>query len=149
VDHIGSTSVPGLPAKDCLDATVQVDDLDSDIAMRLGREGFRQRPEEWNRLETTYGVTVPKLVFAGPPGGRRANVHVRLVGGGNVRYALLFRDFLRADTAARDAWGAFKTRLAATASDIYDYGQIKASVQPLLMRAAEEWADESGWRIDA
>jgi predicted RNase H-like nuclease/GrpB-like predicted nucleotidyltransferase (UPF0157 family) len=148
VDHIGSTSVPGLPAKDCLDLMVQVAVLEPDVvtAAMAGR-GFRLRPEEWNRTEVTDGVSHPKLVFAPSVGARRVNVHVRVAGGRNVRYALLFRDFLRADDAARDAWGAFKVRLAETVHDLYDYGQIKASVQPLLMQRAERWAAETDWQI--
>lgn len=146
IDHIGSTSVPGLPAKDCLDLMMQMAELDeADIGPPLAERGFRLRPEPWNHDEVTEGVSHPKLVFAGPEGGRPVNVHVRVASGRNVRYALLFRDFLRADGAARASWGAFKSRLADTVTDIYDYGQIKASVQPLLMRAAEDWAAETGW----
>jgi len=39
---------------------------------------------------------------------------------------LLFRDFLRANDTARDAWGDFKQRLDAMAGDIYQYGQAKS-----------------------
>lgn len=147
VDHIGSTSVPGLPAKDCLDLMVQVLDLDErSVVAAVAPRGFRLRPEPWNHEEITDGVAHRKLVFAPAPGQRSINVHVRVAGGRNVRYALLFRDFLRADPAARDAWGAFKTRLAASVPDLLDYGQVKASVQPLLMMRAEDWAAETGWR---
>ena len=148
VDHIGSTSVPGLPAKDCLDLMVRVADLDEDaIVAALTVHGFRLRPEPWNHAEVTEGVTHPKLVFAGPVGSRAVNVHVRVAGGRNVRYALLFRDFLRADTAARDAWGAFKKSLAVSVEDLMDYGQIKATALPLLMRAAEDWAARTAWDV--
>jgi GrpB-like predicted nucleotidyltransferase (UPF0157 family) len=125
----------------------QVAELDEDaIVPPLLERGYRLRPERWNHDEVTDGVTHRKLVFAGPAGGRRVNVHVRVAGGRNVRYALLFRDFLRADAEARHTWGALKKRLAQTATDIYDYGQIKASVQPILMQRAEAWAAETGWR---
>jgi dephospho-CoA kinase len=147
VDHIGSTSVPGLPAKDCLDLMVQVVELDDGVTAAMTDQGFRLRPEPWNHDELTDGVTHAKLVFAPPVDARRVNVHVRVAGGRNVRYALLFRDFLRADVTARDAWGAFKVRLAETVDDLYDYGQIKSSVQPLLMERAEAWASETGWRV--
>lgn len=146
VDHIGSTSVPGLAAKDCLDLMVQVAELDEEaVTSALGERGFRVRPEPWNHDEVTDGVGHRKLVFAGPVGERPVNVHVRVAGGRNVRYALLFRDFLRADAAARDAWGAFKVRLAGSVTDLTAYGQIKAAAQPLLMRAAESWADSTAW----
>jgi predicted RNase H-like nuclease/GrpB-like predicted nucleotidyltransferase (UPF0157 family) len=146
VDHIGSTSVPGLAAKDCLDLMVQVPTLDEEaVTAGLGARGFRVRPEPWNRDEVTDDVSHRKLVFVGPVGSRPVNVHVRVAGGRNVRYALLFRDFLRADDDARDTWAAFKLRLAESVSDLMDYGQIKASVQPLLMGAAERWVADTGW----
>src|SRR5436190_10974879 len=57
VDHIGSTSVPDLPAKDCLDLMVQVDDLDEVVVTAaMAAHGFRVRPEPWNRDEVTEGV---------------------------------------------------------------------------------------------
>jgi len=148
VDHIGSTSVPGLPAKNCLDLMVQVVELDEDdVVPALAAHGFRVRPEPWNRHEATDGTTHRKLVFAGPDGGRQVNVHVRIAGGRNVRYALLFRDFLRADADARHAWGGFKARLAETVTNLTDYGQIKAAAQPLLMQHAERWAAETRWTV--
>lgn len=65
VDHIGSTSVPGLAAKDCIDLMVQVPSLDaSDVGARLAKAGHRLRPEPWNREETSFGVTYRKQVFA-------------------------------------------------------------------------------------
>jgi hypothetical protein len=56
VDHIGSTSVPGLAAKDCIDLQVRVDTLDEDsIISRFRRIGFRVRPESWNRVDIAAG----------------------------------------------------------------------------------------------
>lgn len=127
VDHIGSTAVPGLPAKDCLDVMVQVDHLDeSGVASVLEARRFRRRPEPWNQQETSYGIPYPKQVFAPAAGARPCNIHVRQHGGRNVRYALVFRDYLRADAHAADVWGRFKVRLACSVPDLADYGQIKA-----------------------
>jgi GrpB-like predicted nucleotidyltransferase (UPF0157 family) len=146
VDKIGSTSVPGMPAKDCIDAMVRVRSLDDTDCGALIAEGFRERPEDWNHEETLGAVSYPKRVFAPPPGGRSANIHVREVGSPTARYSLLFRDYLRADTGSRATWGQFKIRLAETATDIYSYGQIKSTVQPLLMTLAERWAEDTSWR---
>jgi GrpB-like predicted nucleotidyltransferase (UPF0157 family) len=62
-----------------------------------------------------------------------------------ARRKLLFRDFLRANDTARDAWGDFKQRLAAMASDIYQYGQAKAWPTEILLIAAESWARQAQW----
>jgi GrpB-like predicted nucleotidyltransferase (UPF0157 family) len=146
IDHVGSTSVPGLAAKDCLDVQVSVDDVaEPTIDARMTAAGYRQRPEPWNHVERSFGLPAAKLVYAPPVGARPVNIHVRLLGGPGARYALLFRDHLRADDAARDAWGAFKLRLAQSVPDIYDYGQIKAPATEVLMQAAMRWADSTDW----
>ncbi|MBO2446443.1 GrpB family protein [Actinomadura barringtoniae] len=145
IDHVGSTSVPGLAAKDCIDVQVRVERLDERVSALMAEIGFRERPEPWNRIEVSGGVECRKVVFAPPVGARRCNVHVREDGGANARYALLFRDYLRADEVAREAWGAFKQRLAVSVPDLFDYGQIKASVMPVLMGSAERWAAATGW----
>jgi GrpB-like predicted nucleotidyltransferase (UPF0157 family) len=146
IDHVGSTSVPGLEAKDCIDVQVTVVALDEAWAVsRMGLIGFRCRPEPWNRVEVSGGVPCQKLVFAPPPGHRLCNVHFREQAGQNARFALLFRDYLRADETARQAWGAFKRRLAARVPDLADYGQIKAPATEVLIRAAELWAAQTGW----
>jgi GrpB-like predicted nucleotidyltransferase (UPF0157 family) len=146
VSHVGSTSVPGLAAKDCIDVQVEVRALHAElIADRLGRIGFRLRPEPWNQLETTPGGPCPKLVFAPPEGERASNIHVLEAASEAARRKLLFRDFLRAHDTARDAWSDFKQRLAAMAADIYQYGQAKAGPTEILLIAAECWADQTRW----
>jgi GrpB-like predicted nucleotidyltransferase (UPF0157 family) len=145
-DHIGSTSVPGLPAKDCIDLMVRVESLSEMDLRPLTEAGYRERPEEWNRAEALGTTSHPKRVFAPPVGGRRVNIHVREAHRETARYALLFRDFLRANDDHRDTWGGFKLRLAHERPDIYTYGQLKATVQPLLMALAEGWAAEQGWQ---
>jgi dephospho-CoA kinase len=148
IDHVGSTSVPGLAAKDCIDVQVRVAMIDEpQIVALFGAIGFRCRPELWNRSEVSAGREYRKLVFAPPAGARSCNVHVRECAGGNARYALLFRDYLRADGEARQAWGAFKQRLAISVPNLMDYGQIKAPATEILMAAAERWAADSGWCV--
>jgi GrpB-like predicted nucleotidyltransferase (UPF0157 family) len=146
VNHVGSTSVPGLAAKDCIDVQVEVRVLDEElIADRFGKIGFRLRPEPWNRAEATPGGLCPKLVFAPPQGERASNIHVLEAASEAARRKLLFRDFLRAHDAARDAWSDFKQRLAPMATSIYQYGQAKAGPTEILMIAAESWARQARW----
>ena len=73
------------------------------------------------------------------------NVHVRIEGEPNARFALLFRDFLRANEEARLAWAEFKTRLADEVNDLAAYGQIKAPATAVLMQAARVW--EAGAKV--
>jgi dephospho-CoA kinase len=146
VSHVGSTSVPGLAAKDCIDVQVEARALDEDLMTGcFGTIGFRLRPEPWNRAEPTPGGPCPKLVFAPPQGERASNIHVVEAASEAARRKLLFRDFLRANDTARDAWGDFKQRLAAMAVDIYQYGQAKAGPTEILLIAAESWARQTQW----
>jgi dephospho-CoA kinase len=148
IDHVGSTSVPGLAAKDCIDIQVRVVAVDEQSAMALLTPiGFRRRPEPWNQSECSSGVTCSKLVFAPPIGARRCNVHIRRQDAPNARYALLFSDYLRADDIAREAWGEFKKRLATSVRDLSHYGRIKAPATEVLMQAAERWVVATGWAV--
>jgi GrpB-like predicted nucleotidyltransferase (UPF0157 family) len=146
LSHVGSTSVPGLAAKDCIDVQVEVLALDEDLITGcFGKIGFRLRPEPWNRAEPTSGGPCPKLVFAPPEGERASNIHVVEAASEAARRKLLFRDFLRAHDQARDAWGDFKQRLAVMAADIYQYGRAKAGPTEILLIAAESWACQTQW----
>ncbi len=150
VEHIGSTSVPGLPAKDVLDVQVIVPSLQplQRIRVAMAGIGYRLRSGEWNRRDHIpagwRGASSEweKLVFGPPDGERPCNVHVRAEGQANERYALLFREYLRANDRARDAWAEFKLRLASRfRNDLAAYGHLKDPATDVLMVAAEEWAE--------
>ncbi len=153
VDHIGSTSVPGLPSKDVIDVQVVVASLDNEAELTeaFSRIGFSLRPGGWNRQDHIpqgwRGARSgwEKLVFGPPDAERPSNVHVRVRGRPNERYALLFRDYLRADERARQAWGEFKRRLARQVNDLSAYGRIKDPATDVLVLAAEGWAERVGW----
>ncbi len=146
VDHVGSTSVPGVAAKDMIDVQLRSrPEGFEEMAARLVAAGFRRRPEPWNTVETSAGHTAAKVVFAPAVGARAVNLHLRAAGGPNARQALLFRDFLRHDATARDAWGRFKTVLSQQVPDLQHYGQVKNPATEILMGAAEAWAAATGW----
>lgn len=105
VDHIGSTSVPNLSAKDVIDIQITVTEFAPAISKALQNAGFialpavsadhvppgfNDIPEDWS-----------KWLFVQAPGQRRVNIHVRQAGKPNQRYALLVRDFLRAHPAVQ------------------------------------------------
>jgi GrpB-like predicted nucleotidyltransferase (UPF0157 family) len=143
---VGSTSVPGLAAKDCIDVQVEVRVLNEElIAGCFGKVGFRLRPEPWNRAEAASGGPCPKLFSAPPTGERASNNNVLGDASEAARRKLLFRDFLWAHDMARDAWCDFKLRLAVMAADIYQYGQAKVGPMEIQMISAESWAAQTRW----
>jgi len=147
IDHIGSTSVPGLAAKDVIDVQVTVaklaetdswpDELLPGLTRRANSAdhvpaGAHRDPLEWT-----------KRYWSGP---RRFHVHVREHGRLNQRYALLFRDYLRAEPRAAAAYGDLKRALAAAMpNDRGTYSVVKDPACDLIMLGAEQWASLKEW----
>lgn len=150
VDHIGSTSIEGLQAKDVIDIQVTVHDLahvDQRIP-QLARAGFVRvsgvdhddpkpfapDPYEWR-----------KQLFGGTDPGDITHVHVRVEGTPGWRYALLFRDWLRADTGEREGYAAHKRELAEKHAATSDYAEAKEPWFTEALNRAEDWAASTGW----
>jgi GrpB-like predicted nucleotidyltransferase (UPF0157 family) len=150
VDHIGSTSVPNLSAKDVIDIQVTVSEFAPAISEALQRAGFTPLPDVTADHVPPGYDGVPgdwsKRLFVQPPGQRRVNVHVRLAGKPNQRYALLVGDFLRANPAVAAAYAELKSRLAAALANPADYPEVKDPAVDLIYLAAEAWAVSSGWQ---
>jgi GrpB-like predicted nucleotidyltransferase (UPF0157 family) len=146
IEHIGSTAIPGMAAKDVLDLQVSVADLDRaarDFDAPLRAEGFERLPYE--RDHVPAGLTDDPARWAKRFWKREGvNLHVRLAGSPNERLALLFRDWMRAHPGAVAAYGAFKTALAAAVPH-EAYTEIKDPVVDLVIAAAEPWAQATGW----
>jgi GrpB-like predicted nucleotidyltransferase (UPF0157 family) len=134
IEHIGSTAVPGLPAKPIVDIQVSVADLDDEgYVAPLERTGVQLRSRD-----DLHRYFRP---FPGRP--RDVHVHVCAAGSGWEREHLLFRDYLRAHPDARDAYAAVKRRAAATwADDGFAYTDAKSEVILALLEDAERWAAE-------
>jgi GrpB-like predicted nucleotidyltransferase (UPF0157 family) len=151
IDHIGSTSVPGLAAKDVIDMQVTVatePELD-DVVERMVAADWELRPPRRDHpvpgLPTDDLQWVKRLLVE-PMYRRRVNLHVRVDGRANQRYALLFRDYLRSHPEIAAAYGEFKRRAAALPLDgIADYADLKDPVCDLIYLPAEEWAARTGW----
>lgn len=139
IDHIGSTAVPGLAAKPIVDVQVSVAALEPVDGYRaaLERAGFLLRTDNTERT---------KRYFRERPGERRTHVHVRRAGSFSEQLALLFRDFLRADTAWAERYAREKHRLAPLLSvDRTAYVRGKEPIVWEILRAADGWAQASGW----
>jgi dephospho-CoA kinase len=151
VDHIGSTAVPGLAAKDVIDLQLTVASLaDADtlagplaeagLPVVLGMDSDAPHatdpdPEHWR-----------KRVHASADPGRWANVHLRVAGSPGWRYALLFPAWLRADEAARWEYEQLKRRLVGEMGSIARYADAKTPWFGDAAGRAERWAAQSGWR---
>ena len=149
VDHIGSTSVPGLPAKDTLDLQVTAPSLDvaDEFADALSDAGFVRAAGEWWDEPQDGGKWLKRFHFGADP-GRAVNLHVRSPQTPAWRLALLFAAWLRQNPAERDAYAEVKRKLAgAHAGDgsVDSYSGDKQEWVNAAFRRAEAWAERTGW----
>jgi dephospho-CoA kinase len=153
VAHIGSTSVPGLPAKDVIDLQLGVAslaDADADaVRDALQDAGFPWHPRIDHDNPKPPGSPVwPKRVHGSADPGRPVNLHIREVGSPGWRYALLFRDWLRADAAARAEYLAVKRTAAERCAgdpDAARYVEVKEPWFDAAWGRVEAWAATSAW----
>ncbi|HEX6030670.1 MAG TPA: GrpB family protein [Tepidiformaceae bacterium] len=150
IDHIGSTSVPGLAAKDIIDVQVTVESgagLDA-VAATASKTGcvvnVYQQDHVVPGMDADPALWAKRL-FHPPEGERPANIHVRALGHPNQRYALLFRDYLRAHPATVAAYAEAKRRLADAVPDRAMYAETKDPTVDLIYLPAEEWASRTAW----
>ena len=150
IDHIGSTAVPGLAAKDVIDIQVTVAALDDQLRQAMETLGL-PGVEGLQRDHRPPGAIGPdsdweKLYFHEAPGQRRVHIHVRVAGRPNQRYPLLFRDYLRARPASAAAYAELKRRLATGLADPDTYPEMKDPAVDLIYFAAEDWAAATNWQ---
>ncbi|PPK60379.1 dephospho-CoA kinase [Actinokineospora auranticolor] len=146
VDHVGSTSVPGLAAKDVLDFQVTVPTLDDSLDEPLAAAGFPRVPGfDRDSPHPPGGPETPKRTHASADPARWANVHVRAADSPFARYTLLFPAWLRADEAARAEYAALKRGLVGGADTIPEYGTDKEPWFDRAIPRATAWAAATGW----
>ena len=154
IDHIGSTAVPGLGAKDVIDIQITVSDLDeaAGLTSPLRAAGFRQgtalRYDVFHKKPET-DPELRKLFMREPEGERRAHIHIRELGRFNQRYALLFRDYLRSSQDVRAEYELVKRRAAQLFPESIDgYLFLKDPVEHIIYEAASLWAEKIRWSPD-
>ena len=152
IDHIGSTAVANLDAKDIIDVQVTVASF-ANLTAPFERAGFKLL-DGYTRDHQPPGMSLPaieleKRLFK-PDSSRPANVHVRIEGRFNQRYPLLCRDYLRAHPKAASAYAEIKRQLARRfPNDTEAYYDVKDPVFDLIMAGAEEWAQATNWQLGA
>lgn len=147
IDHIGSTSVPGLRAKNLIDIQVTVGGVGqaSEAAGAARDAGFVHVEGQWSG-EDRFGVAYPEEVAVDADPGRPANVNCRPVTAPVWRDALLFRDWLRSQPDERASYEAMKDGLAAEHDvDVDRYSEDKMPWIRAGLARAELWAANTDW----
>ena len=121
IEHVGSTSIPGLIAKPIIDILLVVLNSSDEFSYvpQLESSGYtlRVREPDWFQHRLLKGQN-PAI-----------NLHVFSKGCSEIEKMLLFRDYLRTNTQARDLYANTKLELAKkTWKYIQDYASAKSEV---------------------
>ena len=154
VDHIGSTAIPGLPAKDVIDLQLTVSTLDDTAALvgPLTEAGFIFRPGiDRDQRHAAYPDPAQweRRYFNSADPGRVVNLHVRARGSAGWRFAFQFRDWLRADPEITAEYLAVKQELAkryASEAGTAQYADAKEAWFESAFPRMEAWAAATGWQ---
>ena len=130
IEHVGSTSVPGLAAKPIIDMLLVVPDSADEAAYvpALEQAGYvlRVREPDWYQHR----------LFKGPD--TDINLHVFSAGCAEIERMLLFRDWLRANAADRDLYERTKRELVQREwKYVQNYADAKSAVVREILARAE------------
>jgi GrpB-like predicted nucleotidyltransferase (UPF0157 family) len=134
IEHVGSTSVPGLPAKPIIDIVLVVPDSADEAAYLPAMEAAGYvlwvREPDW----------FEHRMFKGPD--ENINLHVFSSGTSEIERMLRFRDWLRATAADRDRYAEVKRELAKrTWRHVQHYADAKTAVIQDIMKRADAAED--------
>jgi GrpB-like predicted nucleotidyltransferase (UPF0157 family) len=129
LEHVGSTSVPGMAAKPYVDVVLAVPDstVEADYVPALGAIGLELRAREPHWFEHRYLVS----------SGKDVQLHVFSAGASEIDRMIRFRDRLRSSPEDFERYLAEKRRLAARRWEyVQDYADAKAVVIGDIMNRA-------------
>lgn len=133
IEHIGSTSVPGLAAKPVI-GVLALADADAhciEPIVALGYE-YIQR----------YEIDLPERRFfrrRDGEGAGRCNIHLVEKGSEFWERHLLFRDYLRAHPQVARQYEQLKRRLAPLFDDVNQYADAKSDFIREIAKQAQRW----------
>ena len=154
VDHIGSTAIPGMPAKDVIDLQLTVPDLQTadDLAPALTAAGFPLASGFDRDNSHPAGADQRdwcKRLHGNADPGRNLHLHLRVGDSPGWRWALLFRDWLTADPSVAAEYLALKRSLAVAHAGDPTAGGYAEAKEPWMATAYDRgmaWAAATGWQ---
>jgi len=140
IDHVGSTSVPGLAAKPIIDIQISVKSFEPMEPYRLPLESLGFRYRDRNPELTKRYFKEPSDV------DERTHIHVRRAGSFSEQLNLLLRDYMRSHAADASAYSDLKRGLAQQyRGDRPGYTEAKDAFIWDIIRRADRWAQDTGW----
>lgn len=135
IQHVGSTSIPGISAKPVIDIAVAIEryPLPDEVLAAVEALGYTY----WGE----YGIPRRHLFFRRDlPVGH--NVHINELANGEFQKHVLFRDYMRAHPADVREYENLKQELAARYDEVGTYAENKSEYVQGILRKAELWRQE-------
>jgi GrpB-like predicted nucleotidyltransferase (UPF0157 family) len=137
LEHVGSTAVPGLPAKPVIDIHLTVQDASDEAGylQHLNAAGYclTLREPDWFEHRMLRGDD-PQV-----------NLHVFSQGCPELERCRIFRDWLCISAEDRTLYGGVKRKLAARPwQSVEEYAEAKNGVVASIMERALAWGDNLG-----
>jgi GrpB-like predicted nucleotidyltransferase (UPF0157 family) len=131
VEHIGSTSVPGLAAKPIIDMLARIPDYDTeDIVAAMSGIGWVHAEEPGDESSRKWSFCFPGISW------RTHHLHVFEAASPRWPSLLTFRDHLRDHPGDAAAYGRIKAALAA--ADAVDRPRYRAGKAPFIEGLLEQ-----------
>jgi GrpB-like predicted nucleotidyltransferase (UPF0157 family) len=135
LEHVGSTSIPGIMAKPCIDIVIGVHPFPIESA-KLEALGYTYRGEN--------GIAGRQYFQCGL---HDVHIHLYAIGHSDIGELTLFRDYLRSSQVANRRYETLKKDLVQTAQTRVAYTDGKASLVQTLLQEARDWyATEIGFK---
>ena len=132
IEHIGSTAIPGVLAKPIIDIAVGYtnEEQKESTFSKLRSNGYEDRGEK--------GRNGRRFFAKGPDHNRTYYLHVTQIGSNCWNEQILFRDFLKQNKNAREAYNELKIKLADEFADNREqYTERKSEfIQDIINRAS-------------
>jgi len=139
IDHIGSTSVPGLDSKPVIDIHISVKLFEPMV--------YKSMLESIGYVYRYQNPDKTKRYFRESSDIRRTHIHVRELGSWSEQFALLFRDYLRSHPEDCKEYAAVKYHLMGLYGDDRErYVEEKDPIIWKIMNKASKWSQVVGWK---
>ncbi len=132
IEHVGSTSIPGCPAKPIIDMDVVISSL-TDLPQAIARLATLRYVHEGD-------LGIPgREAFAAPPDGPPHHLYVCSSQSEQYHRHILFRDYLRAHPEEVQAYSTLKQRLAHQFRHDRDaYSKAKSEFVVMILQCAAQ-----------
>jgi len=136
IEHVGSTSVPGLDSKPIIDISIAIEDFDEafETIPTMAELGYMFRGE--------LGIPRRHFFILGRP--RTHHVHMNEATSLDLRWQIAFRDYLRSHPDVAEEYRSLKLRLAGEfPTDLTSYSSGKSEFIANVLHLASSEQDQS------